>query len=365
MPFSYVRYATAAYGTCMIYSANVLQVRNKNVIYIPFLEKSSERLRKRKMVRYLNLKDDGIKSMTNPGGNMNILGHFVAVEHKDPKAIVLAIRGTFTPSGLLVDVAEADSQPYCHGFAHAGMAKRADELWKVVKGLVCKLLRENECSTFIITGHSLGAGVAALLSLKINYERLLAKEDPDLANIDVRCFAFAPPPVYFRKETDEKLQFSMAKIHSFLHENDCVPFASVDAVRRLAATMDEVSKDVNGFDTPMIAAGMKPIPEELLHKIVEARKVSKLNDSKTLFIPSPYVMWFQRASYDKHDRPVYLTSFCRTKAQGELLGTNNLNVYLNENMISDHMIPGYECAVNSVLAQIVRGSDGLFEEKDN
>ena len=89
----------------------------------------------------------------------------------------------------------------------------------------------------------------------------------------------------------------------------------MDAVRRLAATMDEVSKDVNGFDTPMIAAGMKPIPEELLHKIVEARKVSKLNDSKTLFIPSPYVMWFQRASYDKHDRPVYLTSFCRTKAQ--------------------------------------------------
>ena len=53
--------------------------------------------------KYLGLKEHDIIAMyVKAGGNMFLLRHFLAVD-KEKKAIVLAIRGTFSISGCLID----------------------------------------------------------------------------------------------------------------------------------------------------------------------------------------------------------------------------------------------------------------------
>ena len=179
--------------------------------------------------------------MTPPGGSIKLLGHFVAVDRLH-KAVVLAIRGTYTLSSLQIDAA-AYSKPFLGGVgvAHSGMAKHSDFLWDHDKDTILEALQKNPGYDFIISGHSLGAGKAALLALQLNYDAFFAKqEDESLKRVKVKCFAFAPPPVFFQtdntKSTVLKVKDAIANTTAFIHEKDCVPFMSIDAVRRLANT---------------------------------------------------------------------------------------------------------------------------------
>ena len=149
-----MRYTTAAYGVTAIKGAKAGTVHDpshhnplhrlwdaagklKDAIEdlafsrIGFLR--AQRLHK--IRRYLNLQrpqpsagiPDGVLDMENViGANANVVGYFIAVERRDDpdkdlhKSIVLAIRGTYSVSGLLAD-AEGFSAPFCGGYAHKGM----------------------------------------------------------------------------------------------------------------------------------------------------------------------------------------------------------------------------------------------------
>ena len=364
----YIRYATAAYGSSMIDSANLLQGYNKSIVVIPCIETASKAIRKRKIARYLNLDVNDIKKLTPPGGNFNVLGHFISVKENQTgfKSVVLAIRGTYTPSGLLIDVAEAESKPYCDGLAHSGMADRADWLWDDVKDTICELLMNHPGYDLVITGHSLGAGVATLLALKLNYEGTLGQENPALAGTKVRCFAFAPPPVYYIRNKNTEIMESMKQIYAFIHENDAIPFASVDSVRLLAATVRNVSDRWIPIVSPLRAAGVLPIPNDLKEMILSMgeKNLNPAPGASKLAIPTPFVLWTRKYGYDTHGRPKYNTLFCRPRQediQGKtLIGTNNLNILLDENMILDHLPPKYERALYSVREQLIKGDDGVL-----
>lgn len=182
----------------MIDSADLLQVFGKDIVRVPAVQKASEDFRKRKIAKYVGIEEDQIIIPPVLGGNIELLGHFVAVDRratqvdKSKGAVVLAIRGTYTISGILVD-ATAFAKDFCAGKAHTGMAKQVDILWESIKGTVVRELKENSGYDLVISGHSLGAGCAALLALKLNYEKLLEKEDSSLSGVKVKCFAFAPP----------------------------------------------------------------------------------------------------------------------------------------------------------------------------
>ena len=118
----------------------------------------------------------------------NHLRHFVAVDHENEK-VVLAIRGTFSLSEMVVNIAGfsrecirllvlcADCQyqvahsvvfivgPFCNGEAHSEMAKAAEHVWEVAGATVLRMLEENPGYELIITGHSLGSAVASLLNI--------------------------------------------------------------------------------------------------------------------------------------------------------------------------------------------------------
>ena len=77
----------------------------------------------------------------------------------------------------------------------------------------------------LCAGHSLGAGVAVLLTLEL----LLGAAAASLpANTAVRCLAFAPPPV-FRPDEDAEWpqEIVRERIVMVINNHDCVPRASL------------------------------------------------------------------------------------------------------------------------------------------
>lgn len=354
----YVRFATAAYGVAMIDNANLLQVFNKEVVKAPLVAEASQKARKGKMGRYLNIDEEDMLKITNTGGNLDVVKHFVAVDRPRGKikgAVVLSIRGTYTISGLKIDVG-GYSREFCDGKAHAGIADAADNLWKEVKTIIVNALISNPGYDLVVTGHSLGAGTAALLTLKLKYEDILATENAKLKNVKVRCYAYAPPPVYYNEDENTKINAAMKDTFAFIHENDCVPFASADAVRDLAATMDKVDEYPKGIpilkSSPLMAAGIKPIPDGLAEKILESNELPAIAGAEKLAIPAPFVMWMRKTHDDDNGRPMYNTMFCRPKKEKDMMGTNDLNILLDfPKMINDHMNPQYERAINSLRQQ--------------
>lgn len=363
----YVKYASAAYGVSMIDSADLLQVYGKKVVVLPVIPAASEKARKKKIARYVNVQPDDIVSSSKPGGSMDILGHFVTVDKKknrvggeDNGAVVLAIRGTYTLSGLKVD-ASAYSQEFCEGYAHTGIALRTEALWDHVKDIIVTKLLENPGFDLVITGHSLGAGASALLALKLKYEDALMKENELLKDVKIRSFAFAPPPVYFQTHPNEKLTEAMKDTYPFIHEEDCVPFCSADAIRKMADTMSTVDKMPKGLGlfSPLMASGLRPVSDEIKEAIYDDRELPPAPGTHKLAIPAPFVMWMRHASDDRVGRPMYNTMFCRTKAKGNAAGTNDLNIQMSSDMISDHMNPMYERAIMSVREQMLKKQDGF------
>ena len=196
------------------------------------------------------------------------------------------------------------------------------------------------------------------MALKIKHEQALAKLDPALANVLVKCFAFASPPVCLADpENDTVMAESMKDTYAFIHENDCVPFASIDAVRRLSSMVDEVDAATNFVEGPLMAIGKLAVYPRIKRKVMKDTELEFAEKADKLAIPAPYVMWMRRVDDDEDGHPLYNGMFCRPRVEDGEKGTNALQIMLDENMINDHMNPQYERAINSIAEQM-KGLDG-------
>jgi len=75
-------------------------------------------LRKRQVARYIGVAENDIVSMSNIGGSMNVLNHMIVIDRQN-RAVVLAIRGTYSVSDMLID-SSAFTTDFCFGRAHKG-----------------------------------------------------------------------------------------------------------------------------------------------------------------------------------------------------------------------------------------------------
>jgi len=350
----YGKYSTIAYGIKMIQSSEFLNVNGHPLSYAG-IGSASERRRKQKMAKYVDIEPDDIIDLTKPGGDIDIIGYVLAI-HRAKSTIVLAFRGTFTVSGFKTDAA-AYSAPFCDGVAHSGIAERTLKIWDHLQDQIVQLLKDNPGFELVITGHSLGAGVASLLTLKLKHERILATMDASLANVNVRCFAYACPPVYLAgAESELPMAEIMKSVYAFLHETDVVPFCSVDSLRRVAATISAVNDMTNPVEGLLMATGRRDVPSEIVDKIneIEESDLPYAPGSEKLAIPTSYIVWVRRDGdeKDRNEQPVFNAMFCRPCTQDGLDGTNDLTIRVDKDMISEHMMPEYELALRSIKGQL-------------
>ena len=355
----YMRYSTAVYGQAMIRAAE-LDARGR-------IDGRLQTVTKECISEHIGVPTDDIVLMdVDYGGDSQHLRHFVAVDHVNKK-VVLSIRGTFSLSEVVVDVA-AFSRKYkmdvyysyapfssssishfsflnpcfrtigefCGGEGHSEMATMAERVWDAAGPTVCQLLDDNKGYSVILTGHSLGAGTASLLNIMCH------RNNNQLVNgRKVQCFAYASPPVF------TPLEFVPRAVESatnYIHEEDTVPFLSVHSVRHCFASIRTIeeypTEKLTRKDRAAILLGMKEPPRELIEAVLRASNapLEPKQGSPRLMIPSATSVWL------REDQKSGLISF-RTCEPRRLA---RLGILFHKNMLPDHFPPRYEHALDHI-----------------
>eukprot|EP00002_Diphylleia_rotans_P029943 TRINITY_DN6123_c0_g1_i8.p1 TRINITY_DN6123_c0_g1~~TRINITY_DN6123_c0_g1_i8.p1 ORF type:complete len:474 (+),score=67.60 TRINITY_DN6123_c0_g1_i8:86-1507(+) len=169
----------------------------------------------------------------------------------DPKnnCIVLSIRGTTHEGDILTDVcadvmplfpdhpSDAEESSYFEGgiqdeIAHKGMLHSAlhlvDELWPQIK----ELLKANPRYNIFVTGHSLGGGVAALVSV-------LLMETPKRKYLEgrLKCITFGSPSIMSHNLSTICSKYTTCVVAG----KDVVPRLSMVSLTRLLKELNESS----------------------------------------------------------------------------------------------------------------------------
>lgn len=154
---------------------------------------------------------------------------YVAVDHRT-FSVVIAIRGTLSGHDALTDLAAVTDPISVEGLpvgwtAHKGMLQAATYLFRQLEknDILTQAFTQYPTYHLVVTGHSLGAGAAVLLSM------LLRPRFPK-----VRCFAFSPPGGLLSQAA---ARFTETFCLSVIVGDDLVPRLSLDTLESLKRQM--------------------------------------------------------------------------------------------------------------------------------
>lgn len=215
-------------------------------------------------------------------------------------------------------------------------------------------LKHNKGYELILTGHSLGAGVACLVNIKCHVDSIFPATK-------IRCFGFASPPAYAANDgtmnfTSLRVQRAINNTTCYLHEDDCVPFLSADSVRRLAYVINKLHTEdhnLNFFDRRRMAAGWLPPTESIVKVITDGAKYTPSLDVSgaiRLHVPAKTVLWMYKTTRADGKGVAALIDPEGFSAQySDPSKLAKLNILLSPDMISDHMPALYEKALYAVF----------------
>lgn len=181
------------------------------------------------VARYiLRLRPDQILVSKLDGEGIRAPRHFVAIDDTQ-KSIVVAIRGTNSISDVITDLL-CDNEPFAGGYAHGGMKRAAESLYTAILPTLRSALAKYPTHVIAVTGHSLGAGVAILLTKVLLMHGFTG----------VKCYAIAPCPVFgpmYKVDSD----WSDA-LECFVHHHDLVAKLCLASARNLALEMERIDQ---------------------------------------------------------------------------------------------------------------------------
>jgi Lipase (class 3) len=378
----YLQFAIASYGIWQIAASDSvsaplttsLVVIDQSLIQLhQIMSNIFQGLRKRRLAKYLGIPEDHILLLTPPGGDVMIVRHMVAIDHVT-QSIVLAIRGTFSASDFFTDINARTGKYYdkkmfynvilsflsmtlkrivefCGGLAHRGMATLAINLIHNDPTAVAinHGFKKYPGYKLVITGHSLGAGVASLALIHLHYHNC------SWINKGVRCIGFGCPPVFGAPVSSpsmkalvefQRLKKSMSNTVCFINNQDVVPFLSIDSIRRLANTLEQVKNIVENWspiDRILNVREPNRIPE--LRSIVEdgSTELEQISGAERLKIPGRFVAWIDSKSSSSFTRDIDAVAIdssnvvlCKPSK------LSNLAIRLSNEFILDHLPPRYE-----------------------
>lgn len=156
--------------------------------------------------------------------------NFFIADDRATNAIVLSIRGTKTPADVMTDLV-CRTAPFLAGEAHAGMLGSADKVMVHAVPILRALIVKHPTRKIVVVGHSLGAGVAVLATLRLFSEAGTGFGAAMAGSSAFQCFAFAPPAVF--GPPDKLPTFASSCIYSFVNHVDCIPRASALSIAAL------------------------------------------------------------------------------------------------------------------------------------
>ena len=157
--------------------------------------------------------------------------HVICLDH-DYHCILLIIRGSLSVMDFIVD-ANCHYEPYTitdpgtgkeveRGYVHGGMLISSTGINNKVKNRLLSLAAKLPNYEIIVTGHSLGAGVAGLLAL-------MWLSDAEMSKIPYRAFTYATPQIV----SSSLNPYLESRCVTCVFGNDLVPRLSFGACRDL------------------------------------------------------------------------------------------------------------------------------------
>ncbi|KAJ3220088.1 hypothetical protein HDU67_006844 [Dinochytrium kinnereticum] len=307
---------------------------------------------------------------------MQPLNHYVVLD-RAARVVVVALRGTLGLSDVLTDM-RFDYAEFRGGRVHAGMGRSAALKFRRGTEVFCaveRALRENPGFGLVLTGHSLGGGVAALMAMEWS-----CPVDPALARTSrtpfvtslssglppgrpIHCYSYGSPCVAsYDLSTSTK-----GLISTLVNGDDIVPTMSLGLVRDFKiVTMHLLDPTNKGLSERIIsktlgirgAAGgnVGEEEEEFFWTIISRLRVSM--KSERLY-PSGVVYWVSAGAVTE-----VLESGGRREMRRVMLQRCDdvremfAEPVFSSRVMSDHTPKAYEDAVEA-LGRAVGGGGGV------
>ncbi|EER08555.1 mono- and diacylglycerol lipase precursor, putative [Perkinsus marinus ATCC 50983] len=263
---SYMQAASAAYGAVFLNALGLEKIANYSRLDEP-LDVSCI------TSHCPNIREVVCLSQSD-GANQPV--YFMAIDTEG--TLILSIRGTASIADTITDLM-CDIAPLTQGDkewkVHRGIGTAARNVVSSALPRVMELMRRGDCKRLVVTGHSLGAGTAILVSI------LMARELPYV----VDCYAFAPPPV---STTASPRLPSGLRLHSFVNGDDIVPRLSL----RGAEDLLDVVRVPSPEDSDVANADKLYIPGKVY--ILEPDSVWETDGGNPALGPEAMVYYCQR-----------------------------------------------------------------------
>lgn len=278
-----LRYSLAIYGSQMVAATEIeLAIAQKDRPILPTLwntfckglagSHSSSHPSTKQLLCQLNHVNPTDIVLLESSNSMDCPTHALVVDHRHQQ-IVWTIRGSLCVNDLF-GVLQVTGTPFLGGHAHFGFATLAQALWKSGSEALSDLPPHYE---LVLTGHSLGASVAMLLTHIILEEQ----QQHHVDNRPVRCVAFGPMP---------STTLPVPNCTAFCYGDDLVPQESLHTFRVLNEHLAAVNRERSSmgyWDVVRLILGWKEPSKELQTAIrAAAEKLPPVPGAPLLTIPA-------------------------------------------------------------------------------
>eukprot|EP00163_Fabomonas_tropica_P004627 TRINITY_DN14074_c0_g1_i1.p1 TRINITY_DN14074_c0_g1~~TRINITY_DN14074_c0_g1_i1.p1 ORF type:complete len:602 (+),score=108.89 TRINITY_DN14074_c0_g1_i1:159-1964(+) len=288
------------------------------------------------------------------GSELRAPRHLVAIDHLT-RSIVVAVRGTFSFADVITDLAARSVPcPELGGYCHEGILHAATALIDRVDDAVHEGISRYPAYRIVVTGHSLGAGTAILLTMLLQRKRQEYHIDQ---RVPLRCYAFAPPPCYGPLDSIPKpVDGDDMHIYTFVHNVDVVPRASFSSLFAFAEALHRIDAlPLTPLQRMQILANPTSYPGEVqavMDAITQASRDSE-NPDTTASVAAAATAKSKNKDKGSEYRPLYVPghiySLTPVNAKATRYTVHQVDTtrladnlpYAGESLVMDHLATSY------------------------